>query len=158
MKGTDNGAWIKTNVAVIGRPGSRWRDKFSMTRRSEPRELQLGLFARGTDRAVWTQTNTGSGWSGWVARRIVTSRPAAVVSGGRIDVLGQGTDQAIWTRSRVNGSWSSWTSLADAPVLHPPTTVTAGTGLCMYLFAAATMPLLRALGPADGRHGPLWVA
>jgi hypothetical protein len=151
MKGTDNGAWIKTNVA------GTWAPWFSLARQVlddpvvvSPANSNWVLFARGTDRAVWTQTNTGSGWSGWVSLGgIVLSRPAAVVSGnGRIDVLGQGTDQAIWTRSRVNGSWSTWSSLGGC-TRSPPTAVTAGTGL-VYAFVRGcnNAVYFRALGPS----------
>jgi hypothetical protein len=73
------------------------------------------LFAQGTDQALWSKYQSGSGWSGWQSLGgSLTASPAATSPGsGLIDVFVRGTDGALWLKTTTNNgaSWSGWTSL-----------------------------------------------
>jgi peroxiredoxin len=73
------------------------------------------LFAQGTDQALWSKYQSGSGWSGWHSLGgSLTASPAATSPGsGLIDVFVRGTDGALWLKTTTNNgaSWSGWTSL-----------------------------------------------
>ena len=73
------------------------------------------LFAQGTDQALWTKSESASGWSGWQSLGgVLTSSPAATSPGsGLIDVFARGTDGALWLKTTTNDgtTWNGWTSL-----------------------------------------------
>jgi len=80
------------------------------------------LFAQGTDQALWSKYQSGSGWSGWQSLGgALSSSPAATSPGsGLIDVFVRGTDGAVWYKDWNGAAWSGWHSAGGQ--------IPAGTG------------------------------
>jgi peroxiredoxin len=91
------------------------------------------LFAQGTDQALWSKYQSGSGWSGWQSLSgSLTSSPAATSPGnGLIDVFARGTDGALWSRTTTNNgaTWNAWYPLGgQLPVGTGPAACSWGSG------------------------------
>jgi peroxiredoxin len=91
------------------------------------------LFAQGTDQALWSKYQSGSGWSGWQSLSgSLTSSPAATSPGsGLIDVFARGTDGALWSRTTTNNgaTWNAWNPLGgQIPVGTGPAACSWGPG------------------------------
>jgi len=91
------------------------------------------LFAQGTDQALWSKYQSGSGWSGWQSLSgSLTSSPAVTSPGsGLIDVFARGTDGALWSRTTTNNgaTWNAWYSLGgQLPVGTGPAACSWGSG------------------------------
>jgi thiol-disulfide isomerase/thioredoxin len=73
------------------------------------------LFVQGTDHALWSKYQSGSGWSGWQSLGgSLTSSPAVISpTSGVFDVFARGTDGALWGKTTTNNgaTWSGWEAL-----------------------------------------------
>lgn len=74
---------------------------------------RVDTFARGSDSAIWQDTNNGTTWSSWTKLGgVTTGDPAAVSwSTGRIDMFVRGQDNALWHRYSDGNTWSGWEPL-----------------------------------------------
>ncbi|GAC1410289.1 MAG: hypothetical protein NVSMB64_19350 [Candidatus Velthaea sp.] len=76
----------------------------------------MELMARGSDGAVWHQTQTApsNGWTGWSSLGgWVDMIEVAQNDDTRVEVFARGSDGAVWHnwQTSPNGSWSGWASM-----------------------------------------------
>src|SRR3990172_5505211 len=99
--------------------------------------VQLHVFARGADNALWQKWYAG-GWSNW--QRLggaLTSAPSVAAESGRLNVFARGLDNALWHTWYDSGrnKWSNWESLGGVLTSAPsavwgryPTSDPSGVG------------------------------
>jgi Astacin (Peptidase family M12A)/Repeat of unknown function (DUF346) len=75
----------------------------------------LDVFVRGTDNALYHRwTENGQQWSNWEGLGgVITSNPAAVGRGHRVDAFARGIDGTLWSIYYAGG-WSNWYSLGGS--------------------------------------------
>jgi hypothetical protein len=97
----------------------------------------LNVFARrASDNALiarWTEK--GQQWTEWESLGgVITSDPAAIGRGHRVDVFARGTDGALWSKFWA-GNWSGWYSLGGclAPGSGPSVVTTGNNTLNLFV-------------------------
>jgi len=101
--------------------------------------VQLHVFARGADNALWQKWYAG-GWSNW--QRLggaLTSAPSVAAESGRLNVFARGLDNALWHTWYDSGrnKWSNWESLGGV-LTSAPSAVNwryAPTAVQLHVFA-----------------------
>lgn len=98
---------------------------------------EIGVFASGTDHALWVKSCVGGSWQGWnsLGSHVVSSPPRAVTFQGDFVVFALGTDSAVWYTT--GGNWRS----LGGQFSRPPYAVT--TSAHTYVFAPGVDGALR---------------
>ena len=109
--------------------------------------VPVHLFVQGTDHALWSKYQSGSGGSSWQSLGgSLTSSPAATSPTSTvIDVFARGTDGALWSRTTTNNgaTWNAWTSLGGQ--------IPVGTGPAACSWGSGRLDVF-----AEGTNGALW--
>jgi acylphosphatase len=136
-RGTDNALWAIGQT--IDPWGSHWGSWGSVTPgsaiTSDPvvgvnADGRLEVFARGTDNALWTITQTPfpgglylpTTWTHLAPGSAITGGPVVGVNAdGRLEVFARGTDNALWHiwQTAPDGGWSGWASLGGSLINDP---------------------------------------
>jgi len=109
--GTDFQVWRLTRT---GNSWSGWRSLGGRTYTAptatpSPQGSGTWVFVRGTNDALYVNTNAAGGGKSWQKLGgTLIDAPAAAATAGRVDVVVRGTDNALWSRRFRNGTWSSW--------------------------------------------------
>jgi SpoIID/LytB domain protein len=93
-----------------------------------PAPDRTDVFARGTDGAVWSRTQTNAGFGAWASLGGLVTSDTDVSSwgGNRLDAFGRGVDGAVWHRWSADGmNWAPWESLGGL-ITSGPTAVSWG--------------------------------
>jgi hypothetical protein len=98
---------------------------------------EIGVFASGTDHALWVEAFVGGSWQGWnsLGGHVVSSPPRAVTFQGDFVVFALGTDSAVWYTT--GGGWHS----LGGEFSRPPYAVT--TSEHTYVFVTGLDGALR---------------
>jgi hypothetical protein len=101
---------------------------------------QLQAFVRAADDSVIAETQSSPGSAAWAAVSlggVITSNPAAALSGNTARVVAIGTDQALWTTSvSSDGTITPWSSAGGGSLRGDPAAAVS-EGL-FYVFARGT--------------------
>jgi hypothetical protein len=107
--GSDGGVWLTdlSGSRRWTRTGGRSGDGPALAESSA--FAGLGIFVRGTDNRLWSNTCTWVGCAGWTSLGgVLIDAPGAVGTGAGVDVAVRGSDDSVWGRALSAGSWSAW--------------------------------------------------
>jgi hypothetical protein len=78
---------------------------------------RLDVVVRGADNAVWHDSNSGYGWSGWedLGGTVVDNPATTSPAPGQVDVFAVGTNGDIFRDAWGGSSWSGWTDQLSGP-------------------------------------------
>ena len=121
--GTDRQVWYRT----VAQNAAGWRS-LGGTSLYSPAAVTAGTTAYvmtvGSDGALWTRSDSGSGWGAWTSLggRLTASPAVASLGSGHLRVFGRGGDNELWTREFTNGAWGAWTYLGGRITAAPVAT------------------------------------
>lgn len=164
-RGADKALWHTWQLDPPGEdeaPKARWSAWASlggavdMLAVAQNQDGRLEVFARGTDRALYSmaQTAPNSGWTPWNRLGgIIDMLAVGRNQDGRLEVLGRGTDKALYHlwQQQVGGSYTDWARLGG--VIEEVLTVALDAEGRLQAFARGTDKALWTIGQVSPNGG-----